>query len=305
MTGLLLSFMVALLPVTASAPVANFESGTDINEITVGASDPGTESNGMRPVIAGQGSESGQSHPVLSGPVDEAFNHANALYLDGKFEEAAEIYTGILSSGYHSAELYFNLGNAYYRSNKIPSAILNYERAALLSPSSEDIRVNLELARLHTRDRIEELPGFFLNNWWRSARNLTGVSQWSYMSIAAFVLFLVLVSGFLISRSVLVKKLAFWTGIALFVISVLSFALGLDRRNYIRNHSSAVVFTPFVSVKSSPDLNSADLFVIHEGTKVTVEDSLGVWRAIRLSDGNKGWLQKDAIEMIRTSITSQ
>lgn len=229
---------------------------------------------------------------------DEAFIRANQLYLDGSYEEAIIVYEKVLNSGYHSAALYYNLGNAYYRSNKIPPSILNYERAALLSPGDHDIRFNLELARMHVRDRIEELPDFFINRWWRNLRNLAGTGKWASISVFAFIISLVMLSIFLVSSTVHIKKIFFWLFVGIFIFSILSFSLGLDQSNYIRNHNTAIVFSPVVSVKSSPDVNSTDLFIIHEGTKVWVEESLGDWLAVRLSDGNKGWLKKDVIEMI-------
>lgn len=228
----------------------------------------------------------------------ELFSIANDLYINGEFEKAADTYEKIILSGYHLPELYYNLGNAYYRSNKIPHAILNYERAILLAPADEDIKFNLELARMQTRDRIEELPGFFISNWWKSGRDILSAGQWAIASVAAFISFLVFFSAFLISFSVIVKKFSFWSATFLFFLSVLSFSFGLDRVNYMKNHDTAIVFAPVVPVKSSPDINSADLFIIHEGTRVTVEDSISEWRAVRLSDGNKGWVRKDAIEMI-------
>jgi tetratricopeptide (TPR) repeat protein len=230
-------------------------------------------------------------------PLDD-FSKANSLYTDRNFQEAILIYERIVEFGFHSAELYYNLGNAYYRANNIPSAILNYERAALLSPSDEDIRANLVLARTKVRDRIEELPGFFLNRWWQQARVLLNAAQWASLSVATFLLTLALLTVFLISSSSRIKKLYFWLAVSVFMVSVSSFSLGLDQRNYSKNHNTAIIFSPVVSVKSSPDANSADLFVTHAGTKVRVEESIGEWRSVRLSDGNKGWLHKDAIEMI-------
>ena len=230
-------------------------------------------------------------------PLDE-FSKANSLYTEKNFEEAILIYESIIEIGFHSAELYYNLGNAYYRVNILPSAILNYERAALLSPSDEDVRANLALARTRVRDRIEELPGFFLNHWWQQARVLLNAVHWAFLSVATFLLTLALLTIFLISSSFRIKKLFFWLAVSVFLVSVSSFSLGLDQRNYSKNHNTAIIFSPVVSVKSSPDANSADLFVTHAGTKVRVEERIGEWCSVRLSDGKKGWLHKDAIEMI-------
>ena len=235
---------------------------------------------------------------VSSGEPEDLFRMANELYIDSRFEEAIDLYEEILDSGYHSAELYYNLGNACYRSNKIPDAILNYERALLLSPGDEDIRFNRELARMHIRDRVEELPGFFMKRWWASVRDLFSAGEWASASAAFFIIFLLMVTGFLIVRSVNLKRIFFWNAVILIIASALSISFGIDKRNHIRNHDTAIVFAPVVSVKSSPDINSTELFVIHEGTKVWIEDSIGHWREIRLSDGNKGWLPAESVEEI-------
>jgi tetratricopeptide (TPR) repeat protein len=223
---------------------------------------------------------------------------ANRLYSESNFREAALVYQRIINAGYHAAGVYYNLGNAYYRSGNIPSAILNYERAALLSPGDEDIMFNLELARTRVRDRIETLPQFFLNRWWQRARNLVSTGTWAILSVSFFIMMLAVVSVFLFSSSMLVKKASFWLAVSFLTISLLSFSLGMDQRNYLRNHAAAIVFAPVVPVKSSPDAYSADLFLIHEGTKVRVEESIGDWRLVRLNDGNKGWIRVEDIEMI-------
>ncbi len=230
-------------------------------------------------------------------PADD-FILANRLYSESNYGEAALVYERIIGAGYHSAGLYYNLGNAYYRSNNIPAAILNYERAALLSPGDEDVRFNLELARSRVRDRIEELPAFFLNRWWQDARSMAGSGAWAVLSVSLFILSLAMVSVFLFSSSIIIKKTFFWLAVSMFSLAVLCFSLGLDQRNHLRNHGTAIVFSPLVPVKSSPDIRSADLFIIHEGTKVRVEESIGDWRSVRLSDGNKGWVHMDDIEMI-------
>jgi len=229
---------------------------------------------------------------------DEAFLTANELYIEGKYEEAIGLYGDIAASGYQSPALFYNLGNAYYRSNKIPQAILNYERAALLSPGDEDISFNLELSRTFVRDRIEELPDFFLSRLWNGVRDKISAGAWAGISVILFISSLVFMAVFLISPTAGMKKAFFWLAIIFFLSFVMSYAFGLDQRNHLRDHSTAIVFSPVVSVKSSPDMGSADLFVIHEGTKVWVEDSIGDWRAVRLADGNKGWLLRNVIEMI-------
>ncbi len=253
--------------------------------------------------LQGQEYTGNENAGILSGDLlllspEEKFGMANKLYTENNFDEAVVLYEQIIDSGYRSAELFYNLGNAYYRSGNIAAAILNFERAALIAPGDEDIRFNLELARNRIRDRIEKLPVFFLNRWWQEARNLVDAGTWAAASVSFFIVTLVFLSVFLFSASVIMKKIFFLLAVMVFILSALSFSLGLDQRNYLRNHNTAIVFSPAVPVKSSPDYGSPDLFIIHEGTKVHVGESFGDWCSVRLSDGNQGWLPIDAIEMI-------
>ncbi len=215
----------------------------------------------------------------------------NQQYINEEFELAIETYESVLDSGYEAAELYFNLGNAYFKSHKLTPAILNYERAALLSPNDEDIAFNLELARTYVIDKIDILPQFFLREWYIHLIRILHSDNWAYISIFTFVLTLSIFSVYLFIRRYRIKRIAFWFSLLLLFTSILTFVFSYHQNRITTSHDKAIVFSPSVTVKSAPDESGTDLFLLHEGTRVTIEDTLGIWTEIKLEDGNKGWLQ--------------
>jgi tetratricopeptide (TPR) repeat protein len=229
---------------------------------------------------------------------NEWLDSANQAYTNGDYTQAIDHYEMILEHGYESAALYYNLGNAYYKQNIIDKAILNYERALLLKPNDEDIKYNLEMANRLTVDRIEKLPEFFLDVWFRNSINWFSSNQWAIISISAFVLALIFISIYLYTRKYGIKKLSFWLGLALVLVTIFSLIFSYQQKKKIIIKDTAIVMSPSVTVKSSPDLSGTDLFVIHEGTKVWLQDEVGEWKEIKLSDGSKGWLRTDDIEEI-------
>ncbi|WP_163712318.1 tetratricopeptide repeat protein [Mangrovibacterium lignilyticum] len=229
---------------------------------------------------------------------DALLDKANQHYIAGEYDQAIETYTEILNSNKESAEVYYNLGNSYYKSGQFTRAILNYERAKLLAPSDEDIQFNLDLANQHVVDAIDPLPQVFFIRWWNGVTNQLSVDQWAKVSVVSFILFLILAGLFFFTRSSLVKRLSFWAGILIIVISIFSFNFAARHKKRMTEHNFAIITQPSVTVKSSPSEGGTDLFLIHEGLKVEIKDSLGSWMQIRLSDGNQGWLLSNSIERI-------
>lgn len=229
---------------------------------------------------------------------NEWLDSANQAYTNGDYAKAINHYEMILEHGYESAALYYNLGNAYYKQNIIDKAILNYERALLLKPHDEDIKYNLEMANRLTVDRIEKLPEFFLNVWIRDSINWFSSNHWAIISIIVFVLALIFISIYIYTRKYGLKKLSFWLGFIFIIISVFSLIFSSKQKKKIITKDTAIVMEPSVTVKSSPDISGTDLFVIHEGTKVWLQDEVGNWKEIKLSDGSKGWLKAEDIEEI-------
>lgn len=223
---------------------------------------------------------------------DSLVKTGNNLYAKGKYYHAINVYEQIVDSGYEASELYFNLGNAYYKVNNITLAILNYERAKKLNPRDEDIKHNLTIANAYVVDKIDIIPEFFLKNWITNIVNMTSSDIWAIISISSFILFLLLFLIYLFSGRIGIKKLSFWLGILIFFISISSFYSSLRRKQFLTLRNSAIIITPTVTAKSSPAETGVDLFVIHEGARVKIVDSIDVWNEIKLSDGKRGWIRK-------------
>ena len=223
---------------------------------------------------------------------------ADSAYVNGNYQEAIKGYESLLKQG-ASAELYYNLGNAYYRTENITRAVLNYERALLLSPGDGDIRFNLQIARSKTIDKIVPESEMFFVTWYRSLVNLMSVDGWGRMALISLAIVIVLFLVYLFSARVWVQKLGFFGGIVLLLLFVLSHFFAWQQRQQLLYRQGAIVVAPSVAVKSSPAQNGTDLFILHEGTKVVITDgSMRNWREIRLADGKKGWIESKKIEVI-------
>lgn len=235
-----------------------------------------------------------KAQPSLTQLWDEANNH----YTSGEYGEAIGVYDSILNEGYSSAKLYYNLGNAYFKNEQLGKAILNYYKAQRLSPADEDIEYNLRIANSYVKDRIENIPEFFLTTWFRSLRNSASSNTWAVLSLVFFGATLAGAAFYLIGRGTGVRKTGFYGGIVFLILFVVSLLFSAIRRSEIRNPQEAVIMLSAAPVKSSPDNNSKDIFVLHEGTKVKVGERLGDWREITVANGSKGWIEARSMEMI-------
>ena len=223
---------------------------------------------------------------------------ANEYYTKEDYKKAIDGYNQILMTNMESPEVYFNLGNAYYKTGQYTLAILNYERAKLLTPDDADVAFNLQVANQHVVDSIQELPGIFIVRWWNSLINSRTTDTWAIYSIVGFILFLVMMGFYFFSNTSEIRRITFWSGSLLIVLTIFTWSFAAKQKNRLVNHNYAIVMQPTVTVKSSPSEKGTNLFVIHEGLKVKITDKLGDWVEIMLSDGNKGWLPTELIERI-------
>jgi len=230
--------------------------------------------------------------------VNQQMAEANKQYSDGKFDDAVKSYESIVKQGYRTDILYYNLGNAYYKTKNIPAAILNYERALLLNPGDENIQFNLDLARTFTVDRIEPLPEFFLITFFKKFRMLMSTNGWAYVGLFFLIVTLVLVYFFWFSHNPSLKRITFSAGIFAIVIMLTSFTFSFQQKSNIEKHGYGILIPSVIAVKSSPSDSGKDLFVIHAGTKVKIIDSVGDWYEVRIADGNMGWILKETMEKI-------
>ena len=224
---------------------------------------------------------------------------ANAAYAKGDFAKAIELYEAVLKEKGESVTVYYNLGNSYYKANKIAPSILNYERALLLDPGNSDIRFNLDMAKLKTVDKIEPIGEFFLTSWFRSVQNLLSTDAWSTFAIVCFILLIGCLFLFFFSRKILIKRLSFYAGICLLVLVVFGNIFAYDQNKTLTEHTGAIIFVPTTTIKSSPAESGTDLFILHEGTKVKLRNNkIGDWNEIETADGNVGWIKSDEIVVI-------
>ncbi len=223
---------------------------------------------------------------------------ADTAYVQSDYEKAVKLY-GKLAKQSPNAEVYYNLGCAYYRLDDIAHSILWFERALKLDPSNKDVLFNLELARTKTIDKIVPQHEFILFTYFRSVTNWFSLRTWTIVGLLSFVLMLVCLLLFWGSDSLLVRKLAFSSAVLLLLVSVLSNVCAMKQKDFKQVHTSGIITAPAVTVKSTPADNGNDLFVLHEGSKVEILDSsLKEWCEVSIADGKQGWIQKKSFDLI-------
>lgn len=224
---------------------------------------------------------------------------ADKAYQENDFKGAIEKYEAILEGGQESADVYYNLGNSYYKNKNIAKAVLNYERALLLSPGDEDIRYNLEMAKSKTIDKVTPKSEIFIVTWVSSIRDLMSESSWAVFAIICFVLFLLGTSAYIFGGKIVIKKTGFSLAVVFLVLTVVANMFADSQKEKLVNRTGAIIMQPSVTVKSTPDDSGTDLFVLHEGTKVYINDnSMKGWKEVSLEDGSRGWVSTESIEVI-------
>jgi tetratricopeptide (TPR) repeat protein len=231
---------------------------------------------------------------TIAFPLDSA----NAAYKKGDYLKAMKEYETFLAKGYDSPELYYNLGNTYFRLKNIPKSILNYERAHLLEPENEDISFNLNLANSFVSDKVTPVPEFILYSWMKFIMNKLTSNGWALWGIFQFGISLILFLLFLFSHSTLHRKILTGAGITILVLGSIATIFAIETRSEILQTRTAIIMSPVTTAKSSPDDQSTDLFIIHEGTKVIINEELDDWSEIKLLDGNVGWVKTTDFDKI-------
>lgn len=227
------------------------------------------------------------------------FTEANTQYAEGNYAEAATLYEQIIDQSPNGpvAEVYYNLGNAYFKQGELAQSILAYERSLRLEPSNKDAKHNLLFAQSHIIDNIQDTHAFFLSNWIKAVRNSLGQSTWTYLSIALFICSLVGFFIYAFSQTIWLRKTAFYTALVAILISAIALANAgsLYQRDTLR--AEAIITQGVVNAKSSPDRSGNELFAIHEGTKVTITEVIGDWCCIQVGN-NIGWMPLAYLERI-------
>ena len=235
---------------------------------------------------------------AIAGTGHAALDSANAAYSQGNYDKAAKLYEEVLASGVEAPELYYNLGNAYYKLNKIGLSILNYERAKKMAPGDEDVLHNLELANNRVRDQIDPVPQLFIEEWKSGFLNLFTATGWSVVCIVLFFAFLLMTALFITGKNSSTRQTGFWAGIVFLVFTTTAFFMARRQNTLTIESQEAVVTISSVTVKGSPNEKGTKLFVLHEGTKVEIEDTDGSWVEVKIPNGNSGWVQASSITFI-------
>ena len=234
--------------------------------------------------------------PLTAGAVTK--EEADSAYAQGHYQQAAKYYEELLQSGV-SVDIYYNLGNAYYRMDEMPRAVLNYERALLLSPGDRDVRFNLQMARSKTIDKITPESEMFFVTWYHSLVNLTSVDGWARIALVTLALAIVLALLYLFASRIWLRKLGFYGAFGLLIVFIVANYFAFAQKRSFTSRSGAIIMAPAATVKSTPAKQGTDLFILHEGTKVNITDgSMRQWKRIRVADGQEGWVETSQLEII-------
>jgi hypothetical protein len=227
------------------------------------------------------------------------FEKGNALYQKGQYEQAIQAYESVLDSRQQSADLYFNLGNCYYKLNKVAPSIYNYEKALVLAPEDADISNNLKFAQKLTIDEVKEVPKVGFAKLLHDFTGMFHFNTWAWISVVFGSLFLGFFIGYYFSLAAVLKRIFFFGMFVWVLFLLVSVGAAIFEKNHFVTDRPAIVFAEVTEVKSEPQKASPTTFILHEGTKVFVEEVLGKWKKIQLTDGTEGWIESEAIKEVK------
>jgi tetratricopeptide (TPR) repeat protein len=228
-----------------------------------------------------------------------SFDKGNDLYKNGKYDLAIKAYESVLATNKESVELYFNLGNCYYKLHQPAPAIYNYEKALVLDPGNTDVLNNIKFVQKQTIDEIKVIPKV---GFGKLVRDFTGIytfDTWAFITISFAVLFLLFFIGYYFSQTILSKRIFFLGMFVILLLILMSVASAFFEKSHYDNERPAIVFADLIDVKSEPQNGSSTIFVLHAGTKVYVLESLDNWKKIQLTDGTEGWIDSKAIKEVK------
>ncbi|MDN3618310.1 tetratricopeptide repeat protein [Polaribacter undariae] len=238
------------------------------------------------------------ANSVTAQNVDSLFVSANNLYKDGKFSEAIEFYKQIETKELVSSELYYNLGNSYYKLNKVGPAIYYYEKALILDPLNADVKNNLVFAKRLALDNIEELPKTVLQKFKINYLQKLSYNQWAIVVVVFSILGSFLFLIFYFADGPTKKRFYFTTSIISFILLIASLFITYNQYNFALNNKEAIVFAEETDVRNAPTLNSEEIFTLHEGTKIIVLDGVDEWKKVKINDGRLGWIHAEDIKLL-------
>lgn len=235
---------------------------------------------------------------LFSQPMESLFKLGNQKYEVGEYSVALESYKQIEEQGYQSAELYFNMGNCHFKMGELAPSILYYERSLKLNPDDADVAFNLDIANKQTVDKIDQLPQTFLNRFWKSFSSIFSYDGWARAAVLMAWIFMLAFSAYYFMEQTTVRKVAFVCSLVALALCFLSVAVAYQQKAWEDGNKAAIVFAANSYVKSAPSASSEDIFILHEGTKVTVLENVAEWKRVKLSDGKTGWMPLSDLEEI-------
>ena len=252
---------------------------------------------GMFGMLTMSSSAMAEEAPAKSETIQSLKQKADDAYSKGKYQDAIESYEAALQKG-KSANLYYNLGNAYYRTDNVTRAIINYEKARLLAPGDEDIIHNLEVARSKTIDNIQPGEKIFFKVWFENIKTSMNIDAWATLSLVSLIVALLLFLVYLFVKQMTVRKVAFYLSVCLVIIFIFGNVFASQLKDFTTNSKCAVIVSPTATAKKTPTEQGADACILHEGTRADVIDALKGWYEIRLADGTEGWISEKDVEVI-------
>ncbi len=234
----------------------------------------------------------------LSGTAQNSqiFEAANKDYAEENYEAAVNKYEQILDNGETSENLHFNLGNAYYKLDRVAPSIYHYEKALQLNPANEDAKNNLEFAKKMAIDAIGKEPAEGFWDIFNTSTSAFSASGWGWVAIFCMLVFVVFIIVYYFSRRTLVKRILFISGMFFLVLAITSAVIGFSKQSLQEEHSFAIVFADQVEVKNEPSVRGSDVFLLHEGAKVKITENFQEWVEIELPNGSRGWMEQSALK---------
>ena len=227
------------------------------------------------------------------------FDEANLLYNEGEYMDAIEVYLGIIDDGLHSADLYFNIGNSYYKINDTPNSIFYYEKALLLDPDNESVKNNLAYAQNMLIDKIETLPKNQITALFDSILSVFSYEYWQFFTILFQLLFVIFFILFFISKNSVLKRKYFTYSSTSLLIFIITLIISINSKNNYLKTDPAILFDKEVSFRSEPNLRSEEIFKLHEGLKINIKETINDWTLIELSNGSEGWIPTVSFRKIK------
>ncbi|MDX2002543.1 MAG: tetratricopeptide repeat protein [Chitinophagales bacterium] len=227
--------------------------------------------------------------------------NGHKAFAEKHYKEAAEHYQMLVDSGYQSAALYYNLGTSYFKAGAVAASILYLEKAKALSPSDEDINYNLQLANLRVVTRIEPAPQLRFVKATKEFISKYTSNTWGIMTLVLLWLALAAYFVLIVGKDKVPKRVLQLMSLVLLIASFATLIFGIKKRLEEDNGRFAIVFATNSYVKSAPDTESVDLFILREGVKIRLLETLGEWEKIKVPDarGDKvGWIPRSHFKTI-------